>query len=259
MLQPQETPGGDRSPWALSAATLGAWTLARLSDELQIDFEVALFNRSFAATEDDTEESFVSRLHRTKGELRRTRGGAADRLTRTVNHYVIKSFDQRWRTAEDLLAGLFFLASAPGEAAAEARRDKATAPPVSMFEKAANVDEFNVSHAAERMAARHAGTRVLVVLADGMTRGSVETLAAAVSNIEHSGTVVLGIGIGDATVEAAYGRHQIVDRPDVLARAMVDGVRSALHRTIASMGGNTWWAHGSERALYDLPAARNAS
>jgi len=257
MLQPLEMVGSGRVPWAMSAATLGAWTLARLADELQIDFEVALFNRAFAANVDDSEETFVTRLHRTKGELRRTRGSAADRLTRTVNHYVIKSFDQPWRSAEDVLAGLFWMAAAPGEAATAARRDRASAPPVSMFEKAANVDEFNVSHAAERMAARHATARVLVVLADGMTRGSVEALAESVAAIEHSGTLVLGIGIGDATVEAAYGRHQIVDRPEVLAAAMIDGVRSALHRTIAALGGDTWWAHSSERALYDLPATRS--
>ena len=35
----------------MAAATLGAWTLARLCDELQVEFEVAIFNRSFAARE----------------------------------------------------------------------------------------------------------------------------------------------------------------------------------------------------------------
>ena len=49
-----------------------------------------------------------------------------------------------------------------------------------MFEKAANVDEFNVAYAAERLAARRATVRILVVLADGMTRGSVEILAETV-------------------------------------------------------------------------------
>ena len=39
----------------------GAWTLARLCDELQIDFEVSLFNRSFVAKDDDTEASYNSR------------------------------------------------------------------------------------------------------------------------------------------------------------------------------------------------------
>jgi hypothetical protein len=126
-----------------------------------------------------------------------------------------------------------------------------------MFDKAANVDEFNVSYASERLGHRRVSTRILVVLADGMTRGSVSALGEAVAAAENEGTVVLGIGIGDETVQAAYGRNQVVQRPDELATAMIDGVRSTLYRTIAVMGGDTWWAHSSERVLYDLPAARS--
>jgi len=74
---------------------------------------------------------------------------------------------------------------------------------------------------------------------------------------ELAGTLVLGIGIGDDTVAAAYSRHQVVDRPDVLARAVVEGVRSALRRSIALHGGDTWWAH--ESRLYDEPTPRRAS
>ncbi|NNK91972.1 MAG: hypothetical protein HKO87_06020, partial [Acidimicrobiia bacterium] len=117
---------------------------------------------------------------------------------------------------------------------------------------------FNVAHAAERMLGRKVGTRILVVLADGMTRGSVQALAETVDDVERGGTVVLGIGIGDDTVRAAYTRNQVVERPAELAQAMIGGVRSALHQTIASMGGDTWWAHGSERVLYDAPPARSA-
>jgi hypothetical protein len=126
-----------------------------------------------------------------------------------------------------------------------------------MFEKAANVDEFNVTHAAERLARRGAQVRLLVTLADGMTRGSVEALASAVDAAELAGTLVLGIGIGDDTVAAAYSRHQVVERPDILARAMVEGVRGALRRSIALRGGETWWAH--ESRLYDDPTPRRAS
>jgi hypothetical protein len=126
-----------------------------------------------------------------------------------------------------------------------------------MFEKAANVDELNVSHAAARLTGRGAQVRLLVVLADGMTRGSVETLAAAVDAIEHSGTTVLGIGIGDATVEAAYSRHRVVGEPEALTQAMIDGVRSALRKSIAFAGGDTWWAH--ESALYDGPTLRSTT
>ncbi|MEX1207304.1 MAG: hypothetical protein WEE36_01670, partial [Acidimicrobiia bacterium] len=245
MLQPRPLPGGVKAPWAMAAATLGAWTLARLCDELQVEFEVALFNRAFASRVDDSERSYVDRLNQTRGALRRSQGGAADRLTRTINHYLVKTFDQRWESAEPSLAGLFWTAARPAEAATVARKDPTAAPPVSMFEKAANVDELNVSHAAERLARRSAQVRMLVVLADGMTRGSVETLAASVDAVEASGTTVLGIGIGDATVEAAYSRRQVVGRPEELTKAMIDGVRSALRKSIALSGGDTWWAHES--------------
>ena len=256
MLQPRLVDGESRAPWPMAAATLGAWSLARLCDELQVEFEVALFNRAFAARPDDTEATFVKRSHHTKGALRRSQGGHADRLTRTVNHYLVKAFDQRWQVAEDQLAGLFWTAAHPAAAAREARRDPTEAPPVSMFEKAANVDEFNVVHAAQRLAGRNTQVRLLVTLADGMTRGSVEALAAAVDEVEAGGTVVLGIGIGDDTVAAAYSRHRVVERPDRLAQAMVDGVRAALRRSIALSGGTTWWAH--ESRLYDEPTPRRA-
>lgn len=257
MLQPRPLPDGRRSPWALAAAVLGAWTLAHLCDELQVEFEVSIFNRAFAARVDDSELSFMDRLHSTRGGLRRTQGGAADRLTRTVNHYLVKSFDEPWGAAEAGLAGLFWTASRPQEAATEARRAPGESPPVSMFEKAANVDEINLTHAVERLHRRNTEVRMLVVLADGMTRGSVEALAAAVDAAEYGGTTVLGIGIGDATVQMAYSRNQIVEQPIELTRAMVDGVRSALRKSIALAGGDTWWVH--ESMLYDDPVPRSSS
>jgi len=239
----------------MAAATLGAWTLARLCDELQVDFEVALFNRAFAARPDDSEKTYVERLNRPSGALRRSQRGAADRLTRTINHYLLKTFDERWEAAEPTLAGLFWAAAKPQEAAQASRRNPVDSAPVSMFEKAANVDELNVTHAGDRLASRDAQVRLLVVLADGMTRGSVETLAASVDALEQSGTTVLGIGIGDATVEGAYSRHRVGARPEELTEAMVDGVRSALRKSIALAGGDTWWAH--ESALYDDSTLRS--
>jgi hypothetical protein len=246
MLQPRPLGLGSRSaPWGLAAATLGAWTLARLCDELQIDFEVAMFNRSFCARPEDSEWSYSRRRSRATGGLRRAQGQAADRLTTTVNHYLIKPFGGRWRASEDLVAGLFYAAAHPGRAAGEARRDPHQAPPVAMFEKAANVDEFNLSFAADRLGRLGATVRVLVVLADGMTRGSLESLARSVDAVEHHGTTVLGIGIGDDTVQLAYGRHQVVQQPDTLAQAMVDGVRGALRRSLALSGLDEWWTRAA--------------
>ncbi|MGB7859734.1 MAG: hypothetical protein WBM90_04495 [Acidimicrobiia bacterium] len=243
------SPGRTRGPgttWAMSAALLGAWTMARLCDELQIDFEVALFNRGFAARPDDTENSYRRARSGATAGLRRTQGTAADRLTTTVNHYLIKPFDRRWREAQPTLAGLFLTARDPRTAAALARRDPDNAPPISMFEKAANVDEFNVIHAAERMGRLGADTRLLMVLADGMTRGSVESLSKSVAAVEATGTTVIGIGIGDHTVDEAYQRHEVVEKPESLAAAMIDGTRSALRRSLAISGMDGWWVKVSE-------------
>jgi hypothetical protein len=244
MLQQRGGQGND-TRWGMPAATLGAWMLAALCDELQIDFEVAVFNRGFAATPDDTEASFRRRRGNAISELRRAHGSHADRLTSTVNHYLLKPFDRRWRSAEDLLAGFFQTIARQADAAKRARRDADATPPLSMFEKAANVDEFNVRHAADRLDRLGATVRVLVVLADGMTRGSMGALQKTVQQVEQSGTTVLGIGIGDDTVTRAYHRHAVVDRPDALTAAMVDGVRLALRRSLAMTGVDAWWVRAA--------------
>ena len=245
MLSPGRRPGNGTS-WAMSAALLGAWTMARLCDELQIDFEVALFNRGFAARPGDTEDSYLRARSAATAGLRRTQGGAAERLTSTVNHYLVKPFDRRWSDARNSLAGLFYTASLPRRAATQARRSPSTAPPVSLFEKAANVDELNLIHAADRMGRLGSEVRILMTLADGMTRGSVEALASSVSAVEATGTTVIGIGIGDHTVDAVYRRHEAVEKPEDLARAMIDGTRSALRRSLALSGMDTWWIKASE-------------
>ena len=221
--------------WGMAAALLGAWTVAGLCYELQIDFEVSIFNRSFAAREQDTEWSYTRSLSQSTAGLRATHGTSADRLTTTVNHYLIKPFDKRWSSAEAVLAGMLWTAFAPREAARQARREPRIAPPVSMFDKASNVDELNIIHAAHRLAGQGAETRLLMVLADGMTRGSVRNLANAVSAIERGGATVLGIGIGDDTVAAAYPRHQIVQQPEELARAMVDGTKDLLRKSLIKL------------------------
>lgn len=241
MLQPRTGQSGLKSSWGMPSALLGAWTLARLCDELQIDFEVALFNRSFAASPTDTEWSYTRTRSQATAGLRQSQGSAAGRLTTTVNHYIAKPFDRRWREAEGLMAGMFYTAAEPRAASTAARRDPRTAPPVSMFDKASNVDEFNLVVAADRMGRLGANVRVLVVLADGMTRGSLEGLQTTVADIERNGTTVLGIGIGDDTVCSAYERNQVVESPDELTRAMVDGVRASLRRSLARSGMDTWW------------------
>lgn len=249
MLQPRLLPDGRRQAWSMAAACLGAWALARLAHDLQLDFEVALFNRSFAPLTDDSEASYRRRLHTTQASLKREQGGAADRLARTVNHYLVKSFEQPWRSGQDTLAGLFYTAARPQEAAAQVRANPEVAPPISMFDKAANVDEYNVHYAVSRLGGGRGSVRMLVVLADGMTRGSREALKATVAAAEHTGTTVLGIGIGDTSVAAAYTNHRLVSEPGQLALAMVNGVRGVLRRNLLAWGGTAWWTRSEESRI----------
>ncbi len=168
---------------------------------------------------------------------------------------MVKPFDRRWRDSQKTLAGLFYSAAQPRRAAAKARRESESAPPISLFEKAANVDEFNLVHAAERMGRLGADVRLLMVLADGMTRGSVEALTDSVSTIEASGTTVIGIGIGDHTVDEAYARHEVVEEPDQLAKAMIDGTRGALRRSLALSGMDSWWLRQSGASQKEISVA----
>ena len=254
MLQPRRLSAPrDRRPWGLAAAMLGAWTLAAMCNELQVDFEVALFNRAFAAHVDDTEWTYSRRRTAAISELRQSHGAAADRLTSTVNHYLLSSFNEPWRRSDDVLAGLFWTAAETGKAGVEARRRPKETPPVSLFEKAANVDEFNVTYAAERLAGHGAQVRVLVVLADGMTRGSLKALARSVEEVDDKGTTVLGIGVGDDTVVSAYRHHQVISRPDELANSMVVGVRMALRRGLAMYGDDTWWVRAGRQDFRRSP------
>jgi hypothetical protein len=91
-----------------------------------------------------------------------------------------------------------------------------------------------------------ADVRILMVLADGMTRGSLSALTKSVEAVEANGTTVIGIGIGDHTVDQAYRRHQMVDQPDQLANAMIEGARGALRRSLAFSGMDTWWLRASD-------------
>ncbi|MXY78078.1 MAG: hypothetical protein F4Y40_13565 [Acidimicrobiia bacterium] len=254
MLQPRRLSAPrDRRPWGLAAAMLGAWTLAAMCNELRVDFEVALFNRAFVAQVDDTEWTYSRRRAAAISELRQSHGAAADRLTSTVNHYVLSAFHEPWRRSDDLLAGLFWTAAHAGDAGVEARRNPRRTPPVSLFEKGANVDELNVTYAAGRLVNHGARVRVLVVLADGMTRGSVEALARSVEEVDGRGTTVLGIGVGDDTVVSAYRHHQVISRPDDLANSMVAGVRMALRRGLALDGEDTWWIRAGRQQTASSP------
>ena len=91
-------------------------------------------------------------------------------MTTTVNHYLAKPFDRRWREAEGLMAGMFFAAAEPRAASTAARRDPRAAPPVSMFDyRVGKAWILHISHPAGTM---------LVVGSAGYTVDALEGLEA---------------------------------------------------------------------------------
>ena len=62
--------------------------------------------------------------------------------------------------------------------------------PISMFEKGTNIDEVNIIHASKRLLSHPSNTKLLVVLSDGMTRGSVENLKSSIKFATKQGIEV---------------------------------------------------------------------
>ena len=73
-----------------------------------------------------------------------------------------------------------------------------------------NIDEINVRYVADKLSQRQEKDKLLVVISDGATCGSKDTLKKVADNIEREGISVLGIGIYDDNVEEIYTNHYMV-------------------------------------------------
>lgn len=128
------------------------------------------------------------------------------------------------------------------EAADPANAD--AAPLFAPFEMAENLDGEAVLWAAKRLGARTQGTKVLLVISDGLP-------AAADSNIgelerhllgvcrtlearEPEGVHLVGIGIGEERVRAFYRNAEVIREVEELPGALV-GVVERLLRSVESL------------------------
>jgi len=74
-------------PWSLTSALLGASYLSQICYELDMDFEMAIFNRGFVSDFSENEDTYIKRKYSVSSMLNSTYGSAAQEIYNTANHY----------------------------------------------------------------------------------------------------------------------------------------------------------------------------
>ena len=227
---------GDFYPWSLSAALIGASYLAQICHELDIDFEVAIFNRSFAADELENEELYLKRKMAVSSMLNTNYGSNAEYYFNTTNHYFIKKFDDSWKENYEKFIGLIEFSRNLRESLdkIETNLDH---PPASMFERGTNVDERNIMFSTKRLLEKGSKTKLLAVLSDGMTRGSLEDLKSSINYASKVGIDVIGIGIGERGTWKEYINKTQINEPEELIHSIVNITKDILIKNIEESTG----------------------
>lgn len=227
---------GDFYPWSLSAALIGASYLAQICHELDIDFEVAIFNRSFAADELENEELYLKRKMAVSSMLNTNYGSNAEYYFNTTNHYFIKKFDDSWKENYEKFIGLIEFSRNLRESLdkIESNLDH---PPASMFERGTNVDERNIMFSTKRLLEKGSKTKLLAVLSDGMTRGSLEDLKSSINYASKVGIDVIGIGIGERGTWKEYINKTQINEPEELIHSIVNITKDILIKNIKLASG----------------------
>ena len=227
---------GDFYPWSLSAALIGASYLAQICHELDIDFEVAIFNRSFAADELENEELYLKRKMAVSSMLNTNYGSNAEYYFNTTNHYFIKKFDESWKENYEKFIGLIEFSRNLRESLdkIESNLDH---PPASMFERGTNVDERNIMFSTKRLLEKGSKTKLLAVLSDGMTRGSLEDLKSSINYASKVGIDVIGIGIGERGTWKEYINKTQINEPEELIHSIVNITKDILIKNIEESTG----------------------
>ncbi len=227
---------GDYYPWSLSAALIGASYLAQICHELDIDFEVAIFNRSFAADELENEELYLKRKMAVSSMLNTNYGSNAEYYFNTTNHYFIKKFDDSWKENYEKFIGLIEFSRNLRESLdkIESNFDH---PPASMFERGTNVDERNIMFSTKRLLEKGSKTKLLAVLSDGMTRGSLEDLKSSINYASKVGIDVIGIGIGERGTWKEYINKTQINEPEELIHSIVNITKDILIKNIEESTG----------------------
>ncbi len=227
---------GDFYPWSLSAALIGASYLAQICHELDIDFEVAIFNRSFAADELENEELYLKRKMAVSSMLNTNYGSNAEYYFNTTNHYFIKKFDDSWKENYEKFIGLIEFSRNLRESL-DKIESNLNHPPASMFERGTNVDERNIMFSTKRLLEKGSKTKLLAVLSDGMTRGSLEDLKSSINYASKVGIDVIGIGIGERGTWKEYINKTQINAPEELIHSIVNITKDILIKNIEESTG----------------------
>lgn len=110
--------------------------------------------------------------------------------------------------------------------------DENLIPPLSMFERGTNVDEVNIMHASKRLLQHPSNTKLLVVLSDGMTRGSLPELKNSINFAKKNHIEVLGVGIGNRGSWKEYENNVQVQQPEQLIYSIVNITKDILIKNI---------------------------
>jgi len=227
---------GEVYPWSLSAALIGANYLSQICHELNVDFEVAIFNRAFLANENENEDMYLKRKMAVSSMLNSNYGSNAEFYFNTTNHYFIKKFDDSWKNHYEKFIGLIDF-SRNLRSSLDSLATSEEHPPASMFERGTNVDERNIMFSTKRLLEHGSNTKLLAVLSDGMTRGTLSDLKSSIDYSTRFGIDVIGIGIGDRGTWKEYQNKTQISRPEELIHSIVNITKDILIRNVKESSG----------------------
>jgi len=227
---------GEVYPWSLSAALIGANYLSQICHELNVDFEVAIFNRAFLANENENEDMYLKRKMAVSSMLNSNYGSNAEFYFNTTNHYFIKKFDDSWKNQYEKFIGLIDF-SRNLRSSLDSLATSEEHPPASMFERGTNVDERNIMFSTKRLLEHGSNTKLLAVLSDGMTRGTLSDLKSSIDYSTRFGIDVIGIGIGDRGTWKEYQNKTQISRPEELIHSIVNITKDILIRNVKESSG----------------------
>ena len=227
---------GEVYPWSLSAALIGANYLSQICHELNVDFEVAIFNRAFLANENENEDMYLKRKMAVSSMLNSNYGSNAEFYFNTTNHYFIKKFDDSWKNQYEKFIGLIDF-SRNLRSSLDSLVTSEDHPPASMFERGTNVDERNIMFSTKRLLEHGSNTKLLAVLSDGMTRGTLSDLKSSIDYSTRFGIDVIGIGIGNRGTWKEYQNKTQISRPEELIHSIVNITKDILIRNVKESSG----------------------